>query len=198
VVRASLARLIVAASVLAAVGCTQTKATADAAAPLPRPVEVRGKLGEPVSAMGVNLTVMSIDPYTQNPGGFPRLVVGVRSENSTDQMTRNPQAELRCDEANSGGDWYNGSTWESDGLLPPGNVNEGQLYLGFPAKEGTNGDYAVPTCSDAQIVMTVTKNADLSTEVVRYAVDPKVIQLAIGADIGPNLPLPNRALPANS
>jgi hypothetical protein len=33
--------------------------------------------------------------------------------------------------------------------------------------------------------------------VVRYPVDPKVIEQAIGADIGPELPLPDRSLPAN-
>jgi hypothetical protein len=193
VVRSSLFRVVAVAVALCAVGCSQTKAAPDAAAPLPKATLARGELGQSVTVMGVKLTMMTVDPYTQNPKGFPRIVVAMRSENTTDRMLRNPDAELRCDEAPDGGEWYSGSTWEADGLLPAGNVNEGQLYLGFPAKSGTT-DYPVPTCTNPQIVMTLTNDSTLQQHVVKFPVDGNVVQQAIGEPIGPELPLPNSAL----
>ena len=41
----------------------------------------------------------------------------MRSENTTSRMLRNPDMELWCDEAEVGGDWFLGSTWEANGLL---------------------------------------------------------------------------------
>jgi hypothetical protein len=196
VVRMKLFRLVAVAIGFVAIGCSQTKATSDAANPLPTPTEAQGELGKTISVMGVDITMMTVDPYTQTPTGFPRLVVAVRSENTTDRMLRNPQVELQCDEAADGGEWYNGSTWEADGLLPAGNVNEGQLYLGFPSKRGAP-DYPVPTCTNPQIVMTLTNDATLQQHVITYPVDLTVIQQAIEAPLGPELPLPNSALSDN-
>jgi hypothetical protein len=196
VVRISLFRVVAVAVALLAVGCSQKEATRDAAAPLPAPTMTRGKLGSTVSVMGVNVTMMTVDAYTQTPTGFPRLVVAVRSENTTDKMLRNPDTELQCDEASQGGDWYNGSTWEAGGLLPAGNVNEGQLYLGFPAKPSSD-NYPVPTCTNPRIVMTLTDDSTLQQHVIRFPVDVAVIQQAIEAPLGPNLPLPNSALKDN-
>ncbi len=195
-VRTSLFRLVAVLIAFAAIGCTQTKASPDAADPLPAPTLTRGELGTTVPLMGVHVTMMTVDPYTQTPTGFPRLVVAVRSENTTDRMLRNPKTELQCEEGAGGGEWYNGSTWEADGLLPPGNVNEGQLYLGFPAKRGAP-DYPVPTCTNPQIVMTLTNDSTLQQHVVKFPVDLKVIQEAIQAPLGPELPLPNSALNDN-
>jgi hypothetical protein len=196
VVRISLFRVVVVAVAFCAIGCSQTKATSDAAAPLPAPTLTSGRLGSTTSVMGVDLTVMTIDAYTQTPTGFPRLVLAVRSDNTTDKMLRNPDAELDCDEASQGGDWYNGSTWEANGLLPAGNVNEGQLYLGFPSKPSST-DYPVPTCTNPRIVMTFTDDETLQQHVVKFPVDLTVVQEAIAAPLGPELPLPNSALKDN-
>jgi hypothetical protein len=196
VVRMKLFRLVALAIAFVAFGCSQTKATSDAADPLPAPTQARGELGKTISMMGVDITMMTVDPYTQTPTGFPRLVLAVRSENTTDRMLRNPQAELRCDEAADGGNWYNGSTWEADGLLPAGNVNEGQLYLGFPAKRGSS-DYPVPTCTNPQIVMTLTNDSTLQQHMIKFPVDLSVIQEAIQAPLGLELPLPNISLNDN-
>ena len=195
-VRTSLLRVVAVAIAFSAIGCSKTQATPDAAAPLPTPTQGRGQLGSTISMMGVDVTMMSVVAYTQNPSGFPRLVVAMRSENTTDRMLRNPAAELQCDEGPDGGDWYNGSTWEADGLLPAGNVNEGQLYLGFPAKPGASG-YPVPTCTNPQIVMTLTDDSTRQQHLIKFAVDPSVIQNAIQAPIGPELPLRNSALNDN-
>jgi hypothetical protein len=198
VVRTSLFRLVAVAIAFAAIGCTstQTKATADAAAPLPRPTQTTGQLGTTISMMGVAITMMSVDAYTQNPSGFPRLVVAMRTENTTDRALRNPQAELQCDEGPDGGDWYTGSTWEADGILPAGNVNEGQLYLGFPAKQGASG-YPVPTCTNPQIVMTLTDDSTRQQHLIKFAVQPSVITDAIAEPLGFELPLRNSALDDN-
>jgi hypothetical protein len=140
--------------------------------------------------------MMSVDAYAQNPAGFPRLVVAMRSENTTDKMLRNPAAELQCDENTDGGDWFTGSTWEADGLLPAGNVNEGQLYLGFPPKPGASA-YPVPTCTNPQIVLTLTNDSTRQQHLIKFAVEPSVITDAIQAPLGLELPLRNSALDDN-
>jgi hypothetical protein len=194
VVRTSLFRLLAVALALGAVGCSRTKATPDDAAPLPAPTVATGEIGQTTNLMGVDITLMSVDSYTQTPKGFPRLVLAVRSENTTDRALRNPQTELRCDESPDGGDWYNGSTWEADGLLPAGNVNEGQLYVGFPSKPGTRDNYAVAACTNPQVVMTLMEDSTLQQHILRFAVDPSVVAKAVDAPLGPELPLPNAAL----
>ena len=115
----------------------------------------------------------------------------MRSENTTSRMLRNPDMELWCDEAEVGGEWFLGSTWEANGLVPGGGVSEGEIYLGFPPKPDADR-YPVPTCTNARVKMISTDDGDRTEQIVVYPVDSSVIDSAIDAPIGRTLPLPPR------
>ena len=148
-----------------------------------------GTIGAQVNLFGIMTTVVAIDSFDQSPGGFPRLRLTMRTENTTSTIAENPNVALHCDEAKAPGDWYLGSTWEANGLLPAGTVNEGQVVIGFPAKEGTTR-YPVPSCTNAVVLITGVNPRDRTqSSTVRYPVPATTIDASIAALRGPGLPL---------
>ncbi|MEI2653924.1 MAG: hypothetical protein V9G12_17575, partial [Microthrixaceae bacterium] len=65
----------------------------------------------------------------------PCSVVTVRAENTTDIVVLSPDVAVTCEENRAGGEWFKDSTWETNVVLPPGVVSEGQLIAGLPYKE---------------------------------------------------------------
>jgi hypothetical protein len=183
--------LVALALAAASLGCTVQEDTPDAGAALDPPTEERGTIGDTVELEGVDVDVLTLDSFDQSPQMFPRIRLTVRSENTTSRMVRNPDMELWCDEAEVGGEWYLGSTWEANGLLPGGGVSEGEIYLGFPPKPDADR-YAVPTCTNARVKMISTNEGDRSQRVIVYPVDSEIIDEAIAAQVGRALPLPPR------
>ena len=155
------------------------------------PPEVRGTVGTPVDLFGVDFDVLSIAEFEQSPEAFPRLRMTIRTENTTEKSLRNPDVKLWCDEATEGGEWYMGSTWEANALLPPQEVNEGEIYVGFPRKPDADR-YPVPTCTNPRVVVTATDTTDRRRQVATYRIDPDLIETAIAAPRGRPLPLPPR------
>lgn len=182
------AALAVALVAAASTACAE-RGDAPTVEPLPPPQQLRGEVGDPQAVGDVEVTVLSIDAFDRSPEGFPRLQVAVRSENTTFGPVRNPDAELVCDEVPVGGEWWNGSTWEANSLLGPGEVNEGLVYVGFPSL-ADRPEYPVPTCTNARAVLTATDVTDRSETQLVYPVEAEVIDAAIDALLGNPLPLP--------
>jgi len=155
--------------------------------PLP---DITGVVGTPVRHDGMEFDLLSIRPFDQSPKAVPRLALVIRTDNYGRQWSRNPEVTLHCDESTDTGDWFQGSTWESKGLVPTGEVREGQLLLGFARKHDAPG-YNVASCTNARIVATMA-GVDLP-QVVNYPVDDLVIRQAIRQPRGPELPLPPAA-----
>ena len=184
--------MLVAGLVASAAACTQQKDSPGAGAPFVQPEERRGTLGETETLADVDVNVLLIESFEQSVNHFPRLKLTVRSENSSSRMLRNPDMELWCDEAEEGGEWFLGSTWEANGLLPGGGgVSEGEIFLGFPPKPDAER-YPVATCTNARVKMIATNEADRSQEVVVYPVSSAIIKEAIDAPVGRAMPLPQR------
>lgn len=150
--------------------------------PVPDAVrEVGGVLGEPVDYFGVVASVLAIESFDQSGDAFPRFRVTMRSESNRSAPWVNPEVRVRCDESDDRGEWYKGSTWESNGILPGGEVNEGQVIVGFPRKESADL-YPVPTCTNAAIQVIGVDPLDRRRSVVgTYALDPTMVQQAIDA-----------------
>lgn len=149
--------------------------------PLDATREVAGKIGEPVDYFGISATVLAIEPFDQTTDYFPRFRVTMRSESNRPAPWVNPEVRVHCDESDDRGEWYKGSTWESSGILPGGEVNEGQVIVGFPRKKGTEF-YPVPTCTDAAIEVVGTDPLDRRrTLTATYPLDPVMVQQAIDA-----------------
>jgi hypothetical protein len=155
----------------------------------PAPVRREGAIGRSEDLFGVALVVTGITEFSQSPKGFPRLAVALRSQNTTLRPGRNPVVQLHCHEAAAGGDWYAGSTWEANGYLDPGEVDEGVIYVGFPAKT-SNPSYSVARCTDAEVVVTATRDSDRARIIVSVPVPPPPIGKAIDQPRGPEMPLP--------
>ena len=142
---------------------------------------VTAKLGESVDYFGVNTTVLAIEHFDQSADAFPRLRVTVRSESTLPAPWVNPDVRVRCDESDDPGEWYDGSTWEANGLLPGGDVNEGRVIVGFPRKQGADL-YPVPTCTNAALEVIGADPHDRRRRVVaRYPLDDQLVQRAIDA-----------------
>ncbi len=168
----------VAATLCAAAGC---KADLDVPVPHDATRRVTGEIGVPVDYFGVHVTVLAIEAYDQTTDLFPRFRVSMRSENKRSAPWVNPAVRVSCAESDERGEWYKGSTWESDGILPRGAVNEGQVIVGFPRKKNTDL-YPVATCTDAAIVVTGTDPLDRRrTLAAVYPLDPTMVRDAIDA-----------------
>jgi hypothetical protein len=115
----------------------------------------------------------------------------MRSQNTTLDRKRNPDVSLHCEEAPKGGDWYAGSTWDINGQLAPGAVDEGVLYVGFPHKAEPR--YPVARCTDAHLVVTGTRSADRAKISVTVPVPAATISKAIDQPRGRPMPLPPRS-----
>jgi hypothetical protein len=140
-----------------------------------------GTVGTAVDYYGVDATVLGIETFDQSVDGFPRLRVTMRTRNRKKVPWENPLVAVRCDEARAAGDWYRGSTWEATGILPGGRILEGQIIVGFPAKDGAPR-YPVPTCTDARVEVTGTNPQDRDEKIVTsYPVTPEVVSAAIDA-----------------
>ena len=157
----------------------------------PPDVTRSGSIGTAEDFFGMSTRVVDVATFSQTPNGFPRLAVTLRSENTTDRRSQNPDIQLKCDESPTGGDWYRGSTWEPSGLVDAGSVNEGIVYIAFPAKPG-NLRYSVPTCTGAQLMVTGTDMPTRARVIVGYPISADVINEAVNQPQGPSLPLPQR------
>ncbi len=186
--RELLGPVVLAFTVVAAAGCSE-EAPPDPTLD-PEPVHREGAIGQAEDLFGVEVEVMRIDEFSQSVDGFPRLAVSLRSHNSTLERRRNPFVELQCEEARKGGDWFAGSTWNVNGQLLPGAVEEGVLYVGFPHKEEPR--YPVARCTDPRLVITGVRSADRAKVVVSVPVPAATISKAIDQPRGRPMPLPNR------
>jgi len=159
-------------------GC---RADYDAEPPPDAVREITVKLGEPVDYFGITASVLAIEPFDQSADAFARFRVTMRSESNRPAPWVNPEVRVRCDESDDRGEWYKGSTWESNGILPGGEVNEGQVIVGFPRKE--NADlYPVPTCTNAAIQVVGVDPLDRRRSIIgSYPLDPAMVQQAIDA-----------------
>jgi len=186
-------RALVVAGVLVIVasGCTkeQPGESTDARAPERRV----GVIGRTESLFGVDVVVTDLTSFTQSPGSVPRLVLSIRSENRSGRDQQNPDVQLRCKESPEGGSWFSGSTWEPNGLLADGIVNEGQVIVGFPSKP-ENPRYVVPTCTTARVQVLATDSDTGRRIALEYAVGADVVDAAVRAPVGPGLPLPDRQI----
>ncbi len=180
--RIALSVVAVAAGALALASCSKSLPQSDDPGTVVRQV---GVIGVPVDDYGISVTVLHIDAGDQSPTGFPRVVVTIRSESKRTGPGDNPDVGLRCDEAPTEGDWFKTSTWQPNSVLPAGNVYEGQIVMGFPAKAGTS-TYPVATCTNARVVVTAENPSNSQDQtVVSYPVDAATIAAAIDAERGP-------------
>jgi hypothetical protein len=140
-----------------------------------------GTLGTPVDMFGVEATVIAMEPFDQSPDGFPRIRVTIRTQSHLEVPWENPDVSVRCEESEERGDWYSGSTWEANGILPGGRDLEGQIILGFPPKPDAER-YPVPTCTDGAVVVVGTDPQHRERQVVvRYPIPDEMVQAAIDA-----------------
>jgi hypothetical protein len=138
-------------------------------------------LGDRVDYFGIEVSVIAVAPYQQSDDGFPRVAVTLRSQSTLDAPWQNPDVTLRCEESSEPGDWYAGSTWEANGILPGGQVNEGRLIVAFPPKPDAD-EYPVPTCTDPAIEVTGSDRRNRDHQIItRYPVPATVIDQAIDA-----------------
>jgi hypothetical protein len=141
-------------------------------------------LGDAVDYFGIQVAVIAVAPYQQSDDGFPRVAVTLRSQSDLDVPWQNPDVALRCEESSEPGDWYAGSTWEANGILPGGQISEGQLIVAFPPKPDAD-HYPVPTCTDPAVEVTGPDRRNRDREIVtRYPVPAGVIDQAIDAPRG--------------
>jgi len=136
-------------------------------------------------------TVIDVAPFDQSPNGVPRIKVVMRAENLSGSVQRNPDVELLCDESTHTGDWFLGSTWEPNVVLPVNAITQGEVIVGFPMK-GDNPEYAVVTCTSPKLRLTLVDAKLEVPKVVVIPIDDSVIADAIRRPRGPKLPLPPR------
>ena len=148
-----------------------------------------GAFGDDVTYGGVVATVIEVRPFDQSPNGFPRISVVMRAENVSDTVQHNPDLDLICNESAKTGDWYLGSTWEPNAVLPVNAVTQGQVIVGFPTKSD-NPEYPVVACSAPKLRLTVSGVRSAVPRVVLIPVDDSVIAEALRRPRGPSLPLP--------
>jgi hypothetical protein len=164
--------------VAVAAGCTKELPSRSSPGDVQRRV---GSLGTPVNMFGVETTVIGMEPFEQSVDGFPRLRVTLRTRSRLEVPWENPQVSIRCQESDEPGEWYDGSTWESQGILPGGRVLEGQIILGFPPKPEAER-YPVPTCTDAAVVVTGSDPQRRQRQVVAsFPIPDEMVQAAIDA-----------------
>lgn len=179
---------------LAAPGCVSKNEIGGSNNPTPTTTSVPPEfvaLGADVTYGGVMATVIDITSFDQSPNGTPRVRVVMRVENLSDAAQRNPDVQLICDETTNTGDWFLGSTWEPNVVLPVNAVSQGEVIVGFPLK-GDSPEYPVVTCSSAKVRVTLVDARSTGPKVVDVPVDDTVIADAIRRPRGPSLPLPPR------
>jgi hypothetical protein len=144
-------------------------------------VEQAGTIGNAVDYFEIEGTMLDMEAFDQSADGFPRLRVTMRTQNNLKVPWENPDVAIHCDESSSPGDWYDGSTWEANGILPGGRVHEGQIIVGFPPKDGASR-YPVPTCTNAIVAVTGTDPLDRDRKIIsNYSVPPEMVTEAIDA-----------------
>lgn len=193
--RRTSAIVAVAAAGLVLGGCVSTEEVGGSDNPTPPTTTVVptvGSTGTDVTAAGVVATVVDIAPFDQSPVGVPRIAAVMRSENLTDHVTHNPDVTLRCDETSETGDWYRGSTWEPNTVLPVNVVSQGQVIIGFPPKSD-NPEYPVVTCTGAALRMTIEGVRGEPSTVVDIPVPDEVLRAAVLRPRGPTLPVASDA-----
>jgi hypothetical protein len=178
VVRATRCLAAVLALAGAAAGCSKEIP----ARPDPQAIQHRtAALGDRVDDFGIEVAVIAVAAYQQSDDGFPRVAVTMRSQSSLDAPWQNPDVTLRCEESSEPGEWYAESTWEPNGILPGGQINEGRLIVAFPPKPDAD-EYPVPTCTHPAIEVTGTDRRDRDRQIItRYPVPSSVIDQAIDA-----------------
>ena len=160
------------------------------AAPTTAPLPIqRAAISEDIVKDGMEVTVLDISPFDQSPFQTPRINVIVRTENLSRVPQQNPDIELLCDETTNAGDWYLGSTFEPNALLPVNAVSEGETIIGFPLK-GKNPEYSVVSCTTPRIRLTIRVAGIEAPSLVEIPVSDDVISAATRRPRGPNLPLP--------
>lgn len=176
------------------VGCAMRSEVGGSNKPTPTttpPVVQVGAIGGDFTAYDVTVDVVSIDPFDQAPNGTSRIVAVVRSENLGGTARRNPDLRLVCDETSNTGDWYLGSTWEPNAILPVNAVAEGRVIIGFPLK-GNSPEYPVVNCTSARLQVTIRSKRLEEPQVWEIPVDEELIHDAMRRPRGPLLPLPRR------
>jgi hypothetical protein len=199
--------------------CVSTKEIGGSNKPTPTSSTIAptaGSFGTDITYGGVTVTVSSVAAFAQSPNGVPRIEVVMRAENLSRSVRRNPDVQLLCSETTNTGDWFLGSTWEPNVVLPVNAISQGAVIIGFPLK-GDNPEYPVVTCSAPQLRITMldddasaTAQPTASTtsaasaedvdgfaglgpaKVVLIPIDDSVITDAIREPRGPVLPLPPR------
>lgn len=173
------------------VACVSTQEVGGSNNPSPTTTSIvtkSGALGNDVSAGGVMATVVDILPFDQSPSGVPRIQLVMRSENLTDHEVDNPDLDLRCDESPKNGDWYRGSTWEPNQLLPVNRVAQGEVVVGFPLR-AKSSDYPVVTCTNPRVRLTLRGVRDEPPVAYDYPVPAEVIAEALRRPRGTTLPV---------
>lgn len=177
---------------ISATGCVSTEEVGGSNNATPTTTTIApefGAFGADVSYGGVLATVVDIAPFDQSVNGFPRVKVVMRTENVSDSVQHNPDIALLCDETANVGDWFLGSTWEPNVMLPVNAVSQGDVILGFPQK-AENPEYPVVSCTRPMLRLTVEGVRKDVAKVVLIPVDDAVIAEAIRRPRGPILPLP--------
>lgn len=177
-----------------AVGCVSTEEVGGSNNATPTTTTLppeAGSFGADLTLGGVMATVIDVMAVDQSPDGVPRIKVVMRAENLSDAVQHNPDLELLCDESAESGDWFLGSTWEPNVVLPVNVVSQGEVILGFPDKSD-NPEYPVVTCTSPRLRLTITDVRTDLPKVVLIPVDDEVVGEAVRRPRGPALPLPPR------
>jgi len=176
------------------VGCVSTQEVGGSNKPTPTTTTVppaTGTFGADVAYGGVLATVVDVMAFDQSPDAVPRVKVVMRSENTSDHVQHNPNLELICDESTNTGDWFLGSTWEPNVVLPVNVVAQGEVIIGFPDKVD-NPEYPVVSCTTPRLRLTVEDVRTDAVKTVDYPVPVEVVTEATKRPRGPALPLPPR------
>lgn len=182
----------VAATALVCVACVATE-DADVANPdrttttLPSPVP--GSFDVVYTAGDVSVELRGVRPELLTPGDRPQIAVEVRSESRSPIDQANPHLELRCAGVDNVGDWLAGSTWEPNGVLRSDAVLSGEAVLGLPISDA-NPEYPVLDCESPTLRLVVRDQRRGDVTIVDVPVDEAVIDEALRAPTGPDLPLP--------
>lgn len=187
--RSAIGVVVAAAAIVGCVSTNEVGGTANATPTTVAPTVESGSLGTGIDHEGATVTVFAIRAFDQSVNRVARIEAVVRSENESDGIRRNPDLRLICDETENAGDWFLGSTWEPNAVLPVNAVAEGEVIIGFPAK-GKTPEYSVVDCTNARLRVTVTSPRNPLPRVVEIAIDASVIDEAARRPRGANLPLP--------
>lgn len=168
---------LVAVAMLLVVGCASRKEAPGQVLPNSQRLQLRP--GVAVDMFGVTFEVDAIEPATSKDG-IPRVAVTVRAENTTDIAVLSPDVAVTCEENRAGGEWFKDSTWETNAVLPPGVVSEGQLIAGLPYKEDAP-TFPLLECTEPVLRVTATRGRDRDSIVASMTIDSEVIDAAIAA-----------------